>query len=75
MTVAAPPSPAQRTGRRAVPIGLALAAASLPMFMSTLDNLVMTSALPVIQRSLSASVEQLQWMMNSYTLAFATLML
>jgi EmrB/QacA subfamily drug resistance transporter len=45
------------------------------MFMSTLDNLVMTSALPVIQRSLSASVEQLQWMMNSYTLTFATLML
>lgn len=45
------------------------------MFMSTLDNLVMTSALPVIQRALSASVEQLQWMMNSYTLAFATLML
>jgi len=45
------------------------------MFMSTLDNLVMTSALPVIQHALSASVEQLQWMMNSYTLAFATLML
>jgi len=45
------------------------------MFMATLDNLVMTSALPVIQRALSANVEQLQWMVNSYTLAFATLML
>jgi len=79
MTIAAPPVPAsrtsRRTSRRAVPVALALAAASLPMFMSTLDNLVMTSALPVIQRALSASVEQLQWMMNSYTLAFATLML
>jgi EmrB/QacA subfamily drug resistance transporter len=75
MTITAPPAPASRTSRRAVPVGLALAAASLPMFMSTLDNLVMTSALPVIQRALSASVEQLQWMMNSYTLAFATLML
>jgi EmrB/QacA subfamily drug resistance transporter len=75
MTITAPPARAPRTSRRAVPVGLALAAASLPMFMSTLDNLVMTSALPVIQRALSASVEQLQWMMNSYTLAFATLML
>jgi EmrB/QacA subfamily drug resistance transporter len=75
MTITAPPAQAPRTSRRAVPVGLALAAASLPMFMSTLDNLVMTSALPVIQRALSASVEQLQWMMNSYTLAFATLML
>jgi EmrB/QacA subfamily drug resistance transporter len=79
MTVIAPPSPpappSTRPSRRAVPVGVALAAASLPMFMATLDNLVMTSALPVIQHSLSANVEQLQWMMNSYTLAFATLML
>ncbi len=75
MTITAPSARAPRTARRAVPVGLALVAASLPMFMSTLDNLVMTSALPVIQRALSASVEQLQWMMNSYTLAFATLML
>lgn len=44
MTITAPPAPASRTSRRAVPVGLALAAASLPMFMSTLDNLVMTSA-------------------------------
>ena len=75
MTITAPPTRAPRASRRAVPVGLALVAASQPMFMSTLDNLVMTSALPVIQRALSASVEQLQWMMNSYTLAFATLML
>jgi EmrB/QacA subfamily drug resistance transporter len=75
MTITAPPVRASRTSPRAVPVALALAAASLPMFMSTLDNLVMTSALPVIQHALSASVEQLQWMMNSYTLAFATLML
>jgi EmrB/QacA subfamily drug resistance transporter len=74
-TALAPPTPASRTARRAVPVGIALVAASLPMFMATLDNLVMTSALPVIQHSLSASVEQLQWMMNAYTLAFATLML
>lgn len=76
MAVSAPTRPAtDHPTRRAVPVALALAAASLPMFMATLDNLVMTSALPVIQAELGASIEQLQWMVNSYTLAFATLML
>ncbi|GAB2651058.1 MFS transporter [Prescottella soli] len=60
---------------RTVPIWLAIVAASIPMFMATLDNLVMTSALPVIRTDLNASVGQLQWFMNAYTLAFATLML
>ena len=71
----APPGPAGSRRRRTVPVWLALLAASLPMFMATLDNLVMTSALPVIQADLNASVGQLQWFMNAYTLAFATLML
>ncbi|OYD69521.1 DHA2 family efflux MFS transporter permease subunit [Rhodococcus sp. OK302] len=62
-------------GRRTVPVAIAILAASLPMFMATLDNLVMTSALPVIEKDLNASVGQLQWFMNAYTLAFATLML
>ncbi|HET6625815.1 MAG TPA: MFS transporter [Nocardioidaceae bacterium] len=69
------PSEPDRPARRTVPIWLALVAASLPMFMATLDNLVMTSALPVIQADLNASVGHLQWFMNAYTLAFATLML
>ncbi|QCQ90720.1 DHA2 family efflux MFS transporter permease subunit [Rhodococcus sp. SGAir0479] len=60
---------------RSVPVWLAIVAASVPMFMATLDNLVMTSALPVIRADLDASVGQLQWFMNAYTLAFATLML
>lgn len=60
---------------RAVPVWLAIVAASLPMFMATLDNLVVTSALPVIARDLSASIEELQWVVNAYTLSFATLML
>lgn len=67
--------PQPSSARRTVPIWLALIAASLPMFMATLDNLVMTSALPVIQQDLQATVGQLQWFMNAYTLAFATLML
>src|SRR6478735_268034 len=66
--------PRTRAGRR-VPIWLAMLAASLPMFMATLDNLVMTSALPVIQADLGASVGQLSWFMNAYTLTFATFML
>src|SRR3954447_8975177 len=60
---------------RRAPLWLPLAAVSLPMFMATLDNLVMTSALPVIQRDLGSSVGQLSWFMNAYTLSFATFML
>lgn len=61
--------------RRRVPVWLAIVAASLPMFMATLDNLVMTSALPVIRADLNSSVGQLSWFMNAYTLTFATFML
>ncbi|MGO4536880.1 DHA2 family efflux MFS transporter permease subunit [Leifsonia sp. 2MCAF36] len=60
---------------RSIPVWLAIVAASLPMFMATLDNLVVTSALPVIAKDLSASIEELQWVVNAYTLTFATLML
>ncbi|SNS28138.1 DHA2 family efflux MFS transporter permease subunit [Rhodococcoides kyotonense] len=71
-TTTSPPNPATE---RTIPIWVGIVAASLPMFMATLDNLVMTSALPVIQADLSASVGELQWFMNAYTLSFATLML
>ena len=66
---------APSTLRRTAPVWLAIVAASLPMFMSTLDNLVMTSALPVIQAELGASVEELQWFINAFTLAFASFIL
>ncbi|MCC4907996.1 DHA2 family efflux MFS transporter permease subunit [Microbacterium sp. cx-59] len=62
-----PPSPR--------PFGLVVAATALPMFMATLDNLVMTNALPVLHDDLGASVEQLQWFVNAYTLAFASTIL
>jgi len=71
--LAGPAEPA--AGRRRVPVWLAIVAASLPMFMATLDNLVMTSALPVIHLDLNSSVSQLSWFMNAYTLTFATFML
>ena len=74
MTVLVEQSPAARAAR-VIPVWLTLLAASVPMFMATLDNLVMTSALPVITADLHADVNQVQWFVNAYTLCFATLML
>ena len=48
---------------------------SLALFMVSLDNLVVTTALPVIRRQLHASVSQLEWTVNAYTLTFAVLLL
>src|SRR5919198_1540855 len=48
---------------------------SIALFMVTLDNLVVTSALPVIRRNLHASLSQLEWTVNAYTLTFAVLLL
>lgn len=50
-------------------------AATLPMFMASLDSLVMTFALPAIREDLGASVAELQWFINAYTIAFAAAML
>ena len=69
------PMEAAAPARRAIPIWLAIIAASLPMFMATLDNLVMTNALPTIRGDLGASVEELQWFVNAYTLSFASFIL
>ena len=43
--------------------------------MVTLDNLVVTTALPVIRADLGASLEGLEWTVNAYTLTFAVLLL
>ena len=43
--------------------------------MVTLDNLVVTTALPVIRTDLHASLSQLEWTVNAYTLTFAVLLL
>jgi EmrB/QacA subfamily drug resistance transporter len=63
------------TAARRIPLGLAILATGLPMFMVSLDNLVMTNALPVLHQDLGASVEELQWFLNAYTLVFASLIL
>ncbi|MDQ3865818.1 MAG: MFS transporter [Actinomycetota bacterium] len=48
---------------------------SVALFMVTLDNLVVTTALPVIRRELGASLQELEWTVNAYTLTFAVLLL
>src|SRR5262249_7463602 len=48
---------------------------SVALVMVTLDNLVVTTALPVIRHDLHASLEGLEWTVNAYTLTFAVLLL
>ena len=67
----APPSP-RRASR---PLAAVLAAVGIPTFMVTLDNLVVSTALPVIRTDLHASITQLQWFVNAYTLPFAAFLL
>jgi EmrB/QacA subfamily drug resistance transporter len=43
--------------------------------MTTLDNLVVTTALPVIHRDLNASLSGLEWTVNAYTLTFAVFLI
>ena len=48
---------------------------SLAVFMVSLDNLVVLTALPVIKAALGASLAQLEWTVNAYTLTFAVLLI
>lgn len=72
---ASPTVAAETRPKRRIPFGLVVLATGLPMFMATLDNLVMTNALPAIRLDLGAEIEELQWFMNAYTLAFASFIL
>src|SRR3954466_3644308 len=62
-----------QTDRRGRAWALALTSAAL--FMVVLDNLVVTTALPSIRADLGASLQQLEWFVNAYTLSFAVLLL
>ena len=64
----------QRPPRRA-PAAWVIVAIALPTLMTSLDSLVVTIALPVIHRDLGASVTELQWFVNAYTLTYAALIL
>src|SRR6476619_2584561 len=48
---------------------------SAALFMVTLDNLVVTTALPVIRQDLHSGLSGLEWTVNAYTLTFAVLLL
>jgi EmrB/QacA subfamily drug resistance transporter len=51
-----------------------LGAMCLSMFMIMLDSTVVNVALPSIQKDLKTSVDQLEWVVNGYTLSFAALL-
>jgi EmrB/QacA subfamily drug resistance transporter len=51
------------------------AVTSIALFMVVLDNLVVSTALPVIRVDLGATIEELEWTVNAYTLTFAVLLL
>ena len=59
-------------GRRSI---WTLAIVSVALFMVTLDNLVVTNALVSIREDLGATLEQLEWTVNAYTLSFAVFLL
>jgi EmrB/QacA subfamily drug resistance transporter len=65
------PAPPSRRPRA----GWTFAIVSVALFMVTLDNLVVSTALPTIRVDLGASLESLEWTVNAYTLAFAVLLL
>ena len=48
-----------------------LALTSAATFMAALDNLVVTTALPVIREDLAGNLADLEWIVNGYTLPFA----
>ena len=48
---------------------------TVALFMVVLDNLVVSTALPVIRVDLGASIEELEWTVNAYTLTFAAFLL
>jgi EmrB/QacA subfamily drug resistance transporter len=47
----------------------------MALFMASLDNLVVTTALPVIRVHLHTGLSGLEWTVNAYTLTFAVLLL
>src|SRR5213083_1107716 len=72
--VSAPPQ--GRVGSaRASAVLWTFAISSVAVFMVTLDNLVVTSAIPVIRRDLHAGINGLEWTVNAYTLTFAVFLL
>ena len=64
-------APAPRHGTR----GLALAVLTLVLFLTFLDNTIVSVALGSVQADLHAGVSALQWVVSAYALTFAGAML
>jgi EmrB/QacA subfamily drug resistance transporter len=56
-------------------VGWTFAITSIALFMTALDNLVVTTALPVIRAAFNSTLSDLEWVVNAYTLTFAVLLL
>ncbi|TCO47421.1 MFS transporter [Actinocrispum wychmicini] len=67
-----PAAPAVQAGPHK---GWTIALASLGLFMAALDGLVVTTSLPALRLSLNASLADLEWIVNAFTLALACLIL
>ncbi|WP_420877026.1 MFS transporter, partial [Streptomyces ossamyceticus] len=53
----------------------ALVVTSVAGFMASLDNLVVTTALPSIREDLGGELHDLEWTVSAYTLTFAVLLM
>ncbi|MFI9250042.1 DHA2 family efflux MFS transporter permease subunit [Streptomyces sp. NPDC053069] len=56
-------------------VGWALVITGVAGFMSALDNLVVTTALPAIRKDLGGGLDSLEWIVSAYTLTFAVLLM
>ncbi|WP_240796356.1 DHA2 family efflux MFS transporter permease subunit [Streptomyces sp. RFCAC02] len=73
MAGTAPPTTGATPSRALIVWTLVLTGAAT--FMAALDNLVVTTAIPVIREDLGGGLDDLEWIVNAYTLPFACLLL
>lgn len=71
----APPQRSSTFSESGPRVALILVITGVALFMTGLDNLVVTVALPTIRETLEVSVSDLSWTVNAYTMTFAVFML
>ena len=71
----APPAPGSSTTTGSAHATVVLVLASLGFFLITLDILIVNVALPSIERDLGGGTAAQQWVIDGYTLMFASLLL
>lgn len=68
-------NPAAQSGQRVRNRSLILAVLCVTLLLVSLDNTILNVALPVILRTLHATSSSLQWIVDSYAIVFAGLLL